>query len=289
MFTYENTFILMHGLITFCQYICQSRILSPRKWAKPAILYCIPFIVVSLIYEKWTGDVRSSVRYYIYLFSVLLPVFVLYKNSIFYKIGASCFTIFYAMFSESFLGNILWPILTTLFHFPYNPSTVVPHENVTALCIYLFPVTILECLALLLGHRVWDYLHLNFNLKILCEIVVCPFIFSSGMLVLLDLNSPIIFIGSMLFLTLSNLLFINGICDLIENMKAARNNQIMEKKLELLLSRYESMDKQNLSTRLQNHDIANHLRTIEYLISDDQIAQATNYLNKIIFSQTEYK
>ena len=54
----------------------------------------------------------------------------------------------------------------------------------------------------------------------------------------------------------------------------------MKKNLELLLSDYEAMEQQNLFIRLKSHDIANHLRTVEYLISENQIDEAKEYLKK---------
>ena len=280
MFTYVTIFAIVHFCDIICAFHCMHRILNPRPQMKHAFLYAIPFLLFSPCYEIITGDVRSPIRYLAFLISYTLPIFIFYKDSILHKISAWLFAFLLSLLTELTFANTLWTILQHIFHYPYSSLQLVPQNEIGALCAYIVPVTIIQSIIIFNGYKIWNYMHMIFNLKIIFEIMLSPVLFASEFVGALDLSSPIIdlFFFTLFFLT--NLLFLKGVKDLAANMKKARNNQLMKKNLELLLSDYEAMEQQNLSIRLKNHDIANHLRTVEYLISENQVDEAKDYLEK---------
>ena len=280
MFTYEMVFTIVHLCDILCGFYCIHRILTPRPQVSNAYLCSLTVLLVSPCYEIFTGDVRSFTRYFLFIISWIIPALLFYQDKLLRKICAFLFSSLLALFSEVFFASTLWPVLQTIFRYPYSSINLVPKDKVGALCLYIVPVTIIECFITYNGHKIWYYFHLNFNLLIVFEISISPLLFASGIpgaLILDHALAPIF----LLFMFLAvNLLFLKGVKDLAANMKKARNNQLMKKNLELLLSDYEAMEQQNLSIRLKNHDIANHLRTVEYLISENQVDEAKDYLEK---------
>ncbi|MDO4553724.1 MAG: hypothetical protein Q4B70_01100 [Lachnospiraceae bacterium] len=271
MITYTGMFLIYHLLCTMCYFYYLCHVMKPRKWVKHPFTACFLVFLVFFCYEIVTGDVRSTIRYLLYLISLFLPNILFFESRIRHRVTCTFFYLLVTGTMESLIGSLVWPFLGSLLKLPYDPRTIVPGNEVGALSIYMLSMGIPECAAALFCHKLWHFFSTYLNYRIFVEIgAVCFFIASGAPLAMIDMHSPIVSFLIFFIILLGNLLFIDGIQELLKKAKKSRLDRKREENLTRMLSDYKQIEEESLKLRRIHHDLSNHMQTITELTDTDK-------------------
>lgn len=260
-----------------------SRILSPRPAIKHPFLWSLPFTLIPLVYKIATGELHSATHNLFFFASVLLPCLILYRDSLFYRLGSFLFVFVFLLMCENILG-IFYYLGIYDFHFtselkPFYPA---PDNDYVGLALVIVPIIIFQAILIPLAIFLWKRYVQYINLKLLIQIGLFHVLSFSGFLFLFpeNLGKPG-WIFVFLALLFSCLLSFHGLRQIQSLFQTIHFHRKEQELLEQNLSEFKTFQEKSLYLRRQNHDIAGHLQAISYLVEQNQLDKAHQYIQEL--------
>lgn len=270
-----NTII---GSIFICYFLCQT--LRPKNEKKAFLL------LTSLVLLSELSILISPTLHFLTYTVIITFIIIYFKERILKKLTAFLF-----LLSILYPGEIFCMIL-----FVYIPSMLTGQEiylhissaqsNSIMYILYLFANLAVTVFTILTAAKLWNHIYYYIDLSIVCELFLYPNIICLEPVLFLYRIRPKILalLVCILLCVFGTLSIIHGFHRLTHLLTHVNNSTYQKKMLQLQLNNYQQMEKYHLEVRKWNHDISNHLLTVEYLLKNSEIEEAGNYLRALIMN-----
>lgn len=258
-----------------------SRTLATRFSVKRPFLRSLPFLGILLLYTGFTGDAQSPFFKVIFYCTSLAANIFLYKARFWRRLGNYFFIVICLGIVEFVMGLLYYPLMFLFqqeVHSVADP--VVPKDDPVDLLIFIGLPIVMQILLMPFFIRLWQTAVQYINLKILIQLVLATSLSGSGVLYVFPqfmgkTGWIFVFLGTLL----SILLFFRGIHQIRMSFHLHQKEKEMFYKN---LDNYKAVKERNLHLRRQSHDIAGHLQTISYLLTEGKTEEAQKYIRELL-------
>lgn len=261
-----------------CFAYFMSRTFRPDNEKKVFILFFLLLFLTELII------LFVPTLHFLSLINVFLFVLFYFKKHILQKLSALLF-----QFSLIFCGQTLCTIL-----FWYIPSVLTGQKlymNVnqaqsnSPIYIVFFCFNLLSLFATaIIGTYLWNQIYHFLNLGIVCCLFLYPHIICLEPLIYLSkLQTDYIVIFILILLCIAGNLSVFYGLHRLHIVLAHTEDYLYQKKLiHIQLNSCQNLEQRHLEIRRWNHDMSNHLLTIEYMLNNSEMQEASSYLLSLI-------
>ena len=241
-------------------------------------------IFIALIFISESIILISKSLYYLSYLLIIVFVLIYYKERILQKLSALLFLMSLIFCAQTFCSILFWYIPTLI-----NGERMYLHisqsNSNSMMYIIYFSFNIISCcVSCLLATWLWNYLYHYLNLGILCELFIYPHLICMEPVFFFSLlhTRGISFLFLLLLGLIGNLSIFHGLYRLHKVLSQTEDDIFQKKVIELQLNNYHNLEQHHLEMRKWNHDVSNHLQTIEYLLKNSEKREAQDYLASLI-------
>lgn len=258
-----------------------SRTLIPRFSIKKPFLCSLLFLCILFIYTGVTGDAQSPFFKLIFYCTVLAANGIFYATPFWQRLGNYFFILICLGIVELAVSMLCYSLVYLFRGKRYFESTLmIPQDLSGDFLISIGLPVIIQFLLMPLFIRLWKKTARFVNLKILIQLVLATSLSGSGILYIFpqylgQAGWIFVFLG----ILFSILLFFRGV------WQTRMLFHLHRKEKEIFhenLRNYRTMQEKNLRLRRQNHDIADHLQTISYLLAEGKVNEAQKYIHELL-------
>ena len=274
-------YLLAHCCYDASMVFFFSRTLASRFFVKKPFLCSLPFLGILLVYTAITGEAQSPFFKLIFYCAALAANVILYAAPFWQRLG-NYFFILICLGIVEFAVSLLYYLLAYLFcgrtHF--ESTLAIPQDKLREFLIFIGLPIIVQILLMPFFIRLWKKASRFVNLKILIQLILATCLSGSGILYIFpqylgQAGWIFVFLG----ILFSILLFFRGV------WQTRMLFHLHRKEKEIFhenLKNYRTMQEKNLRLRQQNHDIADHLQTISYLLAEGKVNEAQKYIHELL-------